>query len=197
MTDFNRDLLLLACRHHVTELRIVKFWESVTQIKTVGPDNPVFKKLKTALESPEFQVDYTKLVKFPWRDVRGTMLESTTQESLEFCKAYLQRKDNLRSDRQELAELVVLFLSDNQCNIKIRKPGACSHARFLSKCIYCVKTELLIQQLPYNVDTVIGLAELKEITIFVCCFYAKWYLLSHEAIRAPYMDISAIQTMLR
>ena len=74
MTDFNRDLLLLACRHHVTELRIVKFWESVTQIKTVGPDNPVFKKLKTALESPEFQVDYTKLVKFPWRDVKAQCL---------------------------------------------------------------------------------------------------------------------------
>ena len=183
------------------QLIVIKFWQILTEIFSSWP-----RLLDLTIQSSRNWRQHlnlqnsrliTKLVKFPWRDVRGTMLESTTQESLEFCKAYLQRKDNLRSDRQELAELVVLFLSDNQCNIKIRKPGACSHARFFSKCIYCVKTELLIQQLPYNVDTVIGLAELKEITIFVCCFYAQWYLLSHEAIRAPYMDISAIQTMLR
>ena len=198
LRELDRDLLLLACRHHVTELRMGKFWESVTKLKTVGPDNPLFKKLKSTLESPGFVIDYTKLTKFPWKDVRGTVLESAAEESLKFCKAYLQVKDNLRADRQELAELVVIYLDGTTGEIlKIRKPGAVHHARFLSKTNYCLKTVILMMQLAYLLGDYELMKQLKELAIFISCFYAPWYLLSHEAIRAPFLDVSAIHLMFR
>ena len=60
-----RDLevypLFLACRHHVSELKIVHFHNAVTQKKTSGPKNPLFKKLKDIFETPEFNQDANDL----------------------------------------------------------------------------------------------------------------------------------------
>ena len=166
--------LFLACRHHVSELKIVHFHNAVTQKKTSGPENPLFKKLKDIFETPEFNQDANDLTKFYWKKARGTVIECAALESLNFCKEYLKRKEVLRDERKELAELVVGYLSPG--HVKIRKPGAMHHARF-------VQDDKLLQE------------EISIMVEFVACFYAKWYLQSDSAIRAPYLDISSLHQM--
>ena len=46
----DKDLLALACQHHVLELKIEKFYSSVTEESTSGPDNLTFKELKSKME---------------------------------------------------------------------------------------------------------------------------------------------------
>ena len=72
-------MLLLACRHHVTELRMVHFWSEITGEKTTGPDNPRFKKLKNTFENPGFEYDMNDLVCFDWKSVKGTVTEKAAR----------------------------------------------------------------------------------------------------------------------
>ena len=73
--NMGKYLLLIACRHHVCELRTAHFCNSVSDEYSTGPDNPILKKLKTVFESPDFNYNQTELIKFNWKAVRGTFLE--------------------------------------------------------------------------------------------------------------------------
>ena len=151
------------------------------------------KILKDIFETPEFNQDANDLTKFYWKKARGTVTECAALESLNFCKEYLKRKEVLRDDRKELAELVVGYLSPG--HVKIRKPGAIHHARFLGKAIYYLKLKLLSNQLKFVQDDKLLQEEISIMVEFVACFYAKWYLQSDSAIRAPYLDISSLHQM--
>ena len=71
--DLNKPLLNLACRHHVSELGITHFCKEVTKEKTIGPDNPLFKKVKDQFEKPDFRYDPENLLKFDWKVSKGTI----------------------------------------------------------------------------------------------------------------------------
>ena len=88
---------------------------------------------------------------------------------------------------------MVLYLNKDK-DIKIRKAGALHHARFLSKCLYTLKIVLLAQQIEFETETIEALRNVSE---FICCFYAVWYLQSHEAVRAPHADAIALHQMIR
>nr|XP_047131898.1 uncharacterized protein LOC124810949 isoform X2 [Hydra vulgaris] len=45
---FQRPVLSIACRHHVNELHITHFWKNYQSSITSGPDNLLFKTLKSA-----------------------------------------------------------------------------------------------------------------------------------------------------
>ena len=167
-----------------------------TGIKTSGPENPLFKSLKKRMESVAFEADPSKLKVFNWQPKKDTVIEEAGNSSVEFCKAYLGRTDkhNLRHDRQELAELTLLYLTGDT-TIRIRKPGAITHARFIGKATYIIKLYLLSSQLSFLTGDQIH--ELEDLCEFITCFYTKLYLLSDDAISAPYLDISTIQQMIR
>ena len=189
----DKFLLKLACRHHILELRVEKFYNILATEATSGPDNATFKHLKSKMENPEFELNYSNLCFYDKGKVVGTILEKQARDSALFCKAYIARKEVIREDRRELAELVLLYLGEKK-DLKIRKAGAVHHARFLSKAIYTLKIVLLANQVEFDRNT---LESLKQVSEFVCCFYAVWYLQSHEAVRAPYADLSAIHQMIR
>ena len=102
--NMDKYLLLVACRHHVFELRMVHFCNSVSDEHSTGPDNPMLKKFKTVFESPDFNYNQTNLIKFDCKAVRGTFLEKAAQESLNFCQEYItkgkENKDFIRENRK-------------------------------------------------------------------------------------------------
>ena len=49
--NMGKYLLLITCIHHVCELRMVLFCNSVSDEHSTGPDNLMFQKLKTIFES--------------------------------------------------------------------------------------------------------------------------------------------------
>ena len=73
--------------------------------------------------------------------------------------------------------------------VKIRKPGAVNHARFLGKGIYYLKLQLLSNQIKFVQEDKLLLEEINTMAEFIACFYAKWYLQHDKAIKAPYLDI--------
>ena len=146
-TELNKYLILLAYRHHVSELRITHFCEAITNEKTTAPDNPLFKHFKNLFEQPNFEYNPSMLVKFGWEEIKGTVVEKAATDSLEYCRSYLLRNNIVREDRKELAELVVSYLS--LFISRIRKTGAVHHARFLGKSIFYLKMQILLTQIDF------------------------------------------------
>ena len=129
---------------------------------------------------------------FDKKKVIGTFVEECTRQTELFCRAYIDRKDIVREDRRELAELVLIYLGNS--TLKIRKAGAVHHARFLSKAIYSLKIVLLSKQIDFPDDII---EKFQDVAEFITCFYCIWFLQSHEAARAPFADILSIQQIFR
>ena len=121
-----RPVLHLACRHHVYECHI----KNVAKIfrQTVGPENPLFKKLLDKFS--ELEIDQTKLVKFQYG--KSDQLDSAAAKSLKIISELLTQDQIPRGDYKELAMLVQFYLDPNVGNLKIRQPGAVHHARFMA-----------------------------------------------------------------
>ena len=74
--------------------------------------------------------------------------------------------------------------------------GAKHNARFLAKALYTNKLVLLEKQ--HNLFTTKS-KSFQLVAKFICCYYAQWYLESHEAPKAIYFDLNAVAvtSMLR
>ena len=115
------------------------------------------------------------LCKFDWKEVSGSINKKASVDSLNFCKACIVRKgivkEDRREDRRELSELVVIYLSLS--DFKMRKTGAVHYARFLAKAINYLKMQLLSSLLDFVFQNNVLKEEIKLLTEFVTCFYAK------------------------
>ena len=76
-------ILHLGCRHHVNERHVVHFWKNYPGSKTTGPDNPLFKKLKTQWNDIDTgpETELNKLIIQP-----GSFLSEAKAEALQFAK---------------------------------------------------------------------------------------------------------------
>ena len=76
--EVNRPLLILACRHHVWEIILKHYWESVPIDVTTGPYNVLFNGLKNKCH--EIDMENLDLCRFAW-DKPGSWLEIQALES--------------------------------------------------------------------------------------------------------------------
>ena len=99
-------------------------------------------------ETADFHYDTTDVTRFFGDETKGNIIKCAAVELLNFCKKYIKSVKVLVDNRKELAELVVAYLFSG--GVKIRKPGAVHHARFLGKAIYYLKLQLLSNQIIYS-----------------------------------------------
>ena len=141
-----RSLLQLECRHHIFEL-VVGAPCSLVYGPTSGPKEDFFKKLVDKWKEHDLK-DYAH-VEIP-RHQRE--LSSQINETIIFLQKWINEstKQNLRHDYLEMVSLVFLFLGESNRSlefIKIKAPGACHHARWMSKILYTLKIALFKHQL--------------------------------------------------
>lgn len=181
-----RDLLYLACRHHILELALRAAFEAKFG-KTTSPDVSLFKGLKGAwntFDKLKFQSG------LEMKKVKLALQAKEIDELINFCFEQL-KLNHSRADHKELLELTILFLGGN-FSTKFRMPGAMSHARWLSKAIYSLKMCLFRSQ--YKLSK-IDSNKLEVICIFIVKFYVKAFMLCENAIRAPYDDLNLLKSV--
>ena len=135
-------------------------------------------------KTPDFYYDTSDVTRFFWDKTKGNVFDCAAVKSLNFCKHYIKSEKVLRDGRKEL---VAAYLSSG--GVKIRKPGAIHHARFLGKDIYYLKLQLLSNQIKFVQEDKLLLEEINTVAELIACFYAKWYLQSDKVIKAPYRYI--------
>ena len=121
-----KDLLYLACRHHIFELVLATVFKECMSGSS-GPDVAIFKRFRqnwAVINQTKFDTA-TTIDEMP-------RLRSKVQESRDFALKQLEEQQ-LRDDYHELLELTVIFLgSEPPCGTHFMAPGAMHHARWMA-----------------------------------------------------------------
>jgi hypothetical protein len=135
----NRDIIYFASRHHASELIIQAVFNETKLYVSSGPIIPIFKRFKNSWK----EIDKTKLLVWNTHESFEKIIFPIRQEIVSFCLKKIT-EDHPRDDYKELIELVIIILEETPpCGMKIRQPGAYHQARWMPKCIYCLKIFLL------------------------------------------------------
>ena len=187
--------LWLSCRHHISELHI-KHMSQVFR-STSGPDDLVFKRLQDNwLTLLDQGIDYNSLTKFN----QGNHPEYLVEKSKESLQYLTLIKSNplifSRGDYKEFNNLVIVYLGGDVPNFKFSQPGACHRARFMAKCLYYLKLQLLSYHgYIQSIYTKKELEEICEVAKVIGLFYARWWFMSALPIPAPKVDLLAVSEM--
>ncbi|XP_065652655.1 uncharacterized protein LOC136079910 [Hydra vulgaris] len=79
---FQRPVLSIACRHHINELHITHFWKNYPISATSGPDNMLFKILKSTWNDLDVENQVLRRLTIP----DETWLGHQKHESITFCR---------------------------------------------------------------------------------------------------------------
>lgn len=132
-----RDLLYLACRHHIYENFLSATFDSEFG-PTSGKNVPLFER---------FQKSWNNLNKNNFKsgmedNIINDYLVNVSEEIIHFCTTEMQLKFD-RDECKELLELTLIFLGVNAgSDATFRTPGPMHYAIFMSKALYCLKIYL-------------------------------------------------------
>nr|XP_047138649.1 uncharacterized protein LOC124814743 isoform X2 [Hydra vulgaris] len=97
---FQRPVLSIACRHHVNELHITHFWKNYQSSITSGPDNLLFKTLKSAWNDLDADNQVLRRLTIP----EETWLGHQKHESITFCRNIIT-SGSLKKDMRALWQM--------------------------------------------------------------------------------------------
>ena len=189
-----RQLLWLACRHHILELVIAAAFTALFG-ETTGPDVLLFKTLKNSWDSVDPSIIQLQDIPACYKgEVEGLLLYITE-------KLHPDNLEHLpRCDYKEYLELALLFLGGTIDRKKgytyqIQRPGADHHARWMSKAIYILKLSLLLHQL----DDIHWQTKRKinKMALFVVFVYLKAWFNSPSLTSAAENDLELYRSLLK
>lgn len=180
-----RELLWLACRHHVIELLMDTAWKALFP-RSTSPAIEICAKFKKMWVDLDHRFD---------KHMLDRRLMKNMGEEKEIIIDFAEQQLSIhqpRDDYRELLELTKMFLGTGAGTFK--KPGASSRARWMAKAIYCIKIWLFRQSFPLTPDEKRGIPVL-------CCFILKVYLrawfTAPSATAAAKNDLQLMQDLLR
>ncbi|KAL4127287.1 hypothetical protein QTP88_011464 [Uroleucon formosanum] len=183
-----RNVLFLACRHHIFEITLQAVFIEAKFAPSSGPDIPLFKRF----------IDNWKNINkneyFVWTDDSMTfdILNNVRDEILGFAEKRLQDCFP-RDDYKEFLQLIVIFLGGKlKANVNFRQPGAYHLARWMAKGIYSLKILLFKNQFKLTSTEEMSL---KKISYFIIKCYAEVWFTAPNAIKAPINDILFIKKL--
>ncbi|KAL4091540.1 hypothetical protein QTP88_026214 [Uroleucon formosanum] len=183
-----RNVLFLACRHHIFEITLQAVFIEAKFAPSSGPDIPLFKRFIDNwknINKNEYSV---------WTDDSMTfdILNNVRDEILDFAEKRLQDCFP-RDDYKEFLQLIVIFLGGKlKGNVNFRQPGAYHLARWMAKGIYSLKMLLFKNQFKLTSTEEMSL---KKISCFIIKCYAEVWFTAPNAIKAPINDILFIKKL--
>lgn len=175
-----RDMLWLACRHHVLEIVLSKVF-TLCFGPSSSPEIPIFKRFKAAWNNITYD-NYRGLeccndIQF-FKDSAVNSLQSA-----------LSKNELPRDDYMEFIELALLVLGHNLPKIHWRAPGPIHHARWMAKLIYAFKMYLFRDQNVIQM-TQRQKVQLERFVKFGALLYAKNWIEALVAANAPISDLT-------
>ncbi|KAF2886364.1 hypothetical protein ILUMI_19808, partial [Ignelater luminosus] len=184
-----RNILFLACRHHIFELVLQAAMSSVKLYSSSGPDIPLFKKSKVSFP----KINSQTISNCDTSNELVELIAENQEETHLFCLRILKNNQEPRHDYTELLDLVVILLGGTvPKGNKIRKPGAYHQARWMPKAIYSIKIFLLRSKFA-----IIGVKEkaLCKICGFIVVNYIKPWFTANKTTEAPRNDILLLKNL--
>lgn len=159
---FDKNLLSLACRHHILELIIAAIFNPLFGPSS-GPNIQLFERFSRSWKELNVNEYESGLVD----PAIAPKLELLKDDTLEFIRQQLTQFQP-RHDYDELLRLALMFLGAEPAECQqIRAPGACHRARWMAKIIYCIKIYLFRSQFRLTASELKGLREINSFFIQV------------------------------
>ncbi|KAK3928373.1 FH1/FH2 domain-containing protein 1 [Frankliniella fusca] len=188
-----RELIFLACRHHILELIMKGLFDKMVEISTSPDIGVLFKRLQDKWDS----MDHSNFKPATEDTACIAFLADRREDIVAYASENLQ-KPHTRADYRQLLELTLIFLGVNPFQpegIRFRPPIALSSARFMGRIIYCLTIHIFALTGEFEVEKDI-LDNIKQINLFFVSTYLKpWYTASRPA-SAPATDLRLLQDIL-
>lgn len=185
-----RQLLNLACRHHMHELVAMKAFTECMGPST-GPEIVLFSRFK----------NQWMFLATTSEDVRPLLDEEIVAPLLEKRKEFLElfgrhiTKSQPRDDYKELLELSIITLGGlPPRGVHLRRPGALHRARWMATLIYGMKIWVLRDQFQLTSSERKGLKRFINFVLFL--YVPAWYS-AVEATAAPARDLRFYQSLVK
>jgi hypothetical protein len=176
-----RDLLYLACRHHITEIVAEKVFVACDNQST-GPDILLFKR---------FQQQWQFINKELFQVCDDNV--NDREDIISFCQHQLAVKQQ-RDDYRELLELTMIFLGATPARgIRFMQPGALHRARWMARVIYAIKICMFHSQF---IMTKREQASIKRFATFGVIVYVRAWFQAPQAAAAPANDLELLKKMV-
>lgn len=202
---FEKKLLRLMCRHHISEIVIKDVYHHLFATDT--PNNlfyPILKDEWTALRENNFPFDHFD---------EGTFEENMNSESLDiFVQFRLKAIRNLkfhsrngfvRDDYKDITELALKFLQGGRNALKANQSEFHalidpSNARFMATCIQSLKCYLFRNSLNWDSPERAEIKEnLERFCVFVSTIYVSYWNQTNNLFDAPLNDLNLLQDIQR
>ncbi|XP_034248433.1 uncharacterized protein LOC117649636 [Thrips palmi] len=187
-SEIGKDLLHLACRHHVYELVLEGAFEQALSHANSPDIHPLFLKFLNFWK----QIDQGKFITLGRAALRR--FPGNPDEVIEFCTNQL-KVIQPRDDYKEFLQLTIIFLGGiPPGGISFRKPGALNKTRWMARAVYALKMYMFQKQYPFTRAEKKGL---EDICIFVSAAYVKFWFECPSATMAPLNDLEFLKLLKR
>lgn len=174
---------LLGRSHHIHEIALKNVFDK-KHGQTSAPETLIFNRFADKwdqIKHNQFNSGFDDSI------VRSKISKEECEQIKDFRRKQLQF-DQIRGDYKEFLELTITFLGDDGGDF--RTCGATSHARFMSKCIYCLKIFLFRNHFKL---TSRELNCMRDISIFVVKLYVKVWFGCTNSIKSPNQDLNFLR----
>ncbi|KAG0722687.1 hypothetical protein GWK47_005869 [Chionoecetes opilio] len=197
--SLGRDLLHLACRHHMLEILLGTVFSALIPETSQSPDIAAFVRFR------EF---WPYVEQDQYRTANEKLKEDWVDDILKLCQGYL-RKDHPRDDYRELLELAVVFLGGiphGRKKIFFHKPGAVHRARWMARAIYALKMWIFAPQFaeyqkqrPSSSRAVKAAVppKLDEFCIFIVRYYIRAWFSAACSANAPRNNLDLYKALAK
>lgn len=185
----DKDLLWLACRHHIFEIMLEAVVLQSLGIFS-GPEIAIFKRFKDNWKHIN-KNDFVTVSSDPliYKDC-----EHISEEVITFSKKQLTLYQP-RDDYKELLQLTIIFLGGSlEKATSFRTPAGLHRARWMAKAIYSLKIFLFQNQFKMSKKEQKGI---KDICVFTVRLYLRHWYEASSAPLAPGNDLQLLKDLKR
>lgn len=186
-----RELLWLACRHHVGEIILSHVWKFIQIETSTSPQIELFQRFKqhfrqfSNVKSNHYDIPKVDMS----RKFKGDQIVTLCKDALE--------SGFDRGDYKELVVLTLVYLKSPPHEFKrLNTPGADSKSRWMSKILYCFKIIFLSRHSKGLVLMPGQLEKVKMFVDFVVYCYVPWWLTCSQTASAPVNDIIFLNSII-
>jgi len=195
---FDKRLLFLACRHHLFEIIAAAVFDLF--FVSSGPKIAIFARFSDQwpfIDQRNFALLNKDTKGCCLTDSEKVWLEHNRRAVVKFLCAQLSRGDQPRQDYLEFIKLSLVALDEasrvgDGDDIHFSPPGACHHATWIAKDIYCLKILLFREQFKMNAKE---LQAFRRICLFTITLYVKAWFTAPVTCDVPYSDLCMLRSM--
>ncbi|ESN94365.1 hypothetical protein HELRODRAFT_164196 [Helobdella robusta] len=181
-----RNVLHIACRHHISEIILEHAFSACMSSNTSGPEIALFLRFRNEFNSIN-QADYHTIMD---DESLNSKVEQHKEGIVSFCLTQLEQFQP-RCDYRELLELSLILLGETPPRgVRVLQPGALHRARWMARLIYAFKLYMYRHQFLLTRVEEKGIC---RFIVFGICVYLRSWFTAPDLLSAARHDLQLVK----